>query len=222
MPGDRLPMESTTAVERVGAQLPVTTPNRAAHRAVRRSPMKTASRLHGLLLMGTGALVFLGTSAQWLPAEAFFPAVAVCLLGLVVFMKGNRKATELADQRLRRALDPDIRNQTAERFATRQADVDGRSLGSISERGVPGGAAPKSRRPVAQVDRDEIVLDEVEASGRKPGQEADFVVTTDVSFPVELQESRSLAEQLEKLQRLCEDGVITVEEFSIAKAKLLR
>lgn len=184
--------------------------------------MKTDSRLHGLMLMGLGALVFLGTSGQWLPAEGFFPALAVCLLGVVVFMKGNRKATELADQRLRRALDPDIRNQTAERFATRQADVDGRGLGSISERGVPGGAAPKPRRPVARRDRDEIVLEDLDATGARPAQESDFVVTTDVSFPVELQESRSLAEQLQKLQRLCEDGVITVEEFSIAKAKLLR
>jgi len=81
-------------------------------------------------------------------------------------------------------------------------------------------ARPTAR--VAPAAPDELVLDEVDESGNRSDDEAGFVVTTDVSFPVELQESRSLAEQLQKLQRLCEDGVITVEEFSIAKAKLLR
>ncbi len=184
--------------------------------------MKTASRVHGLVLMGTGALVFLGTNAQLLPAEAFFPAVAVCLLGVVVFMKGNRRATRVADQRLRRALDPGIRNETTERFASRQADVDGRTLASITERGARKPVSQKPTRPVAQLDHDEIVLSDLDGSGKPSGQESGFVVTTDVSFPVELQESRSLAEQLQKLQRLLEDGVITLEEFSIAKAKLLR
>jgi hypothetical protein len=184
--------------------------------------MKKTSRARGLSLLAIGALVFLGTNTQLLPAVAFFPAVAVCLLGVVVFMKANREATVVADQRLRRALDPDISNQTAERYASRQAETDGRTLASISDPRVRRAPHARSTAPVAPAVPDELVLEEVDESGEKSGGEADFVVTTDVSFPVELQESRSLAEQLQKLQRLCEDGVITVEEFSIAKAKLLR
>lgn len=184
--------------------------------------MKKTSRVRGLSLMGVGALVFLGTNAQLLPAVAFFPAVAVCLLGVVIFMKANREATTVADQRLRRALDPEIRNRTAERYASRQAEADGRTLASITEPRGRRGRSPGPAAPVAAAAPDELVLEDVDASGRKSDAESDFVVTTDVSFPVELQETRSLAEQLQKLQRLCEDGVITVEEFSIAKAKLLR
>jgi hypothetical protein len=42
-----------------------------------------------------------------------------------------------------------------------------------------------------------------------------------VSFPLEVQEQTSLADQLDKLNRLREEGIISTEEFAVAKAKLL-
>jgi hypothetical protein len=42
-----------------------------------------------------------------------------------------------------------------------------------------------------------------------------------VSFPIEIQEQDALATQIAKLRQLQEDGIISAEEFSIAKAKLL-
>ena len=51
--------------------------------------------------------------------------------------------------------------------------------------------------------------------------DADFVVTTDVSFPVEVQQGDALADQLQKLNQLLSQGVLTEEEYAVAKAKLL-
>jgi len=48
-----------------------------------------------------------------------------------------------------------------------------------------------------------------------------FTVTTDVSFPLEVQQQNSLAEQLQKLSKLREGGILSDDEFAIAKAKLL-
>ena len=50
---------------------------------------------------------------------------------------------------------------------------------------------------------------------------SDFVVTTDVSFPVEVQSGDALADQLRKLNELMGQGVLTEEEYAVAKAKLL-
>ena len=52
-------------------------------------------------------------------------------------------------------------------------------------------------------------------------QSGDFKVSTDVSFPIAVQESDSLADQIAKLNRLREDGIISQEEMAVAKAKLL-
>jgi hypothetical protein len=52
-------------------------------------------------------------------------------------------------------------------------------------------------------------------------QDDDFVVATDVSFPVEVQSADALTGQLRKLIQLLEQGVLTEEEYAVAKAKLL-
>lgn len=184
----------------------------------------STTRRHGLLLMGAGVLTFVGTTGHLLPAEAFFPALGVCLLGVLLFMKGNRTATEEAEQRIKSGLDPNIRNESMERYAARQAQVDGLALESIATqeaRRAP--AAPPVPLAPTTSPNDEIVLDELTEVESNDDADADddFVISTDVSFPVELQESQSLAEQLQKLNRLREDGVISTEEFNIAKAKLL-
>ncbi len=49
-----------------------------------------------------------------------------------------------------------------------------------------------------------------------------FKVSEDVSFPVEVQERRQIADELRKLIRLFEDGSISEAELNAAKAKLLR
>ena len=54
------------------------------------------------------------------------------------------------------------------------------------------------------------------------GSEDSFRISSDVSFPLEIQEQTSLAEQLDKLNRLREEGVINAQEFAAAKAKLLK
>ncbi|MBW2725156.1 MAG: SHOCT domain-containing protein, partial [Deltaproteobacteria bacterium] len=50
---------------------------------------------------------------------------------------------------------------------------------------------------------------------------SDFDVSSDVSFPIEVQQQDSLADQIMKLQKLKEDGIISDEEMAVAKAKLL-
>ena len=52
-------------------------------------------------------------------------------------------------------------------------------------------------------------------------QDDDFVVATDVSFPVEVQSADALADPLRKLIQLLEQGVLTEEEYAVAKVKLL-
>jgi hypothetical protein len=52
-------------------------------------------------------------------------------------------------------------------------------------------------------------------------QDDNFVVATNVSFPVEVQSADALADPLCKLIQLLEQGVLTEEEYAVAKAKLL-
>ncbi len=47
------------------------------------------------------------------------------------------------------------------------------------------------------------------------------MVSTDVSFPIEVQSADALADPLRKLSQLLEQGVLTEEEYAVAKAKLL-
>ena len=176
------------------------------------------SRSTGLALMGLGMLVFIGTNSHSLPAIAFWPALIAFLAGAVMFMRGNRVATEIAEKRAMQALNPKLGNKAGDQLATRQAQIDGTALADLGARDRPS----KASVPIAteQLQEDEIVLYEVGAAEPTTGDE-DFVVTTDVSYSVEMQEQGSLAEQLEKLQRLKTQGILSEEEFSIAKAKLL-
>ena len=88
----------------------------------------------------------------------------------------------------------------------------------------PSQQPPRSRPPAEaatapQARPDELVLHELDAA--EDGDGGEFAVTTDVSFPLEVQEHDSLADQLQKLGKLHEQGVITAEELAVAKAKLL-
>ncbi len=187
------------------------------------------SRTTGLLLLVVGALTFLGTTNQLIPAIAFFPGLVVCVLGLIVFMKANHVALEESEARTLRRLNPEIKNVTAERAAKKQAEVDGAGLDALESRE---GRLAAQVAATDQVQGDQLGLDEVDQAGAnaaapanaeasEEGKDADFVVTTDVSFPVEIQHQSSLADQLAKLRRLADDGIISEEEFAVAKAKLL-
>ncbi len=180
-------------------------------------PTKPKSRSPGMALMGLAMLVFIGINADMLPAVTFWPALAVFVGGAVSFMQGNRVATAISEERTRKALNPELKNLAGVRFAAQQAQMNGAALADLDDRALRSTASAQIRD--GQQDDEEIVLYEVDSEQASTGSSG-FVVTTDVSFPVEVQERRSIAEQLEKLQRLKAQGVITAEEFSIAKAKL--
>jgi hypothetical protein len=111
-----------------------------------------------------------------------------------------------------------------ERFAAQQERTDGQLLASLETREMGVAAARRAEAP--QIDAEEIVLYEVDQAdeAESDGEDSDFrdlVVSTDVSFPLAIQEQGSIADQLEKLRKLHEGGIINDEELSIAKAKLL-
>ena len=78
------------------------------------------SRTTGLFLLACGVALFAGTSLEWLPAQAFLAGATCSVVGLVVFMKGQRQATNLSERRHARALHPDISRNLATGFAERE------------------------------------------------------------------------------------------------------
>ena len=195
------------------------------------------SRTSGLLLIVTGALTFLGTTNQLIPAVAFFPGLAVCVLGVVVFLKANHVALQESEKKTLARVNPVIKNTGGETLANRQAAIDGSPLDAL---GTRDGRVAAATAATEQVQDDELVLYEVDqaqgddepsvepggedgpAEGPKTAEEnPGFVVTTDVSFPLEIQHQSSLADQLAKLRRLADDGIISEDEFAVAKTKLL-
>jgi hypothetical protein len=194
------------------------------------------SRTPGILLLGLGALIFAGTTNAMLPAELFWGGAATSTLGLILFMKANRKHLAQSEHQTAQKLRPTIHSkarqtpprppagrpeQTAgqpERRPQRQPDRGVAESGVTKRHAV--GEAVSSAGPREILDQDELVLYEVDDSSGLGGDE-EFRVSTDVSFPLEVQEQDSLAEQIEKLRRLFEDGILSSEEFNAAKAKLL-
>jgi len=80
------------------------------------------------------------------------------------------------------------------------------------------GALDKNANVVASADADHIARGGYIEIG---DQADDFAVATDVSFPVEIQSADALADQLRKFIPLLEQGVLTEEEYAVAKTKLL-
>ena len=173
-------------------------------------------RMSGLALMGVSIAAFLGTTAEILPSATFFPALAIFGLGAIKFMRANSAEMAKAEKRVERRVNPTIRNnQHAQAHAERLAARQGGALSSLNESTADAEAAARM------------------ASGQMPNQapggeaievgedDADLVVTTDVSFPVEVQTGDALADQLNKLNQLMAQGVLTEEEYAVAKAKLL-
>lgn len=166
-------------------------------------------RMTGLALMAISTAAFVGTTSNSLPPVTFFPALVLFVAGAIQFVRTNHIALEKAEKRVHRAANPVIReNRHVGAHAERQAAKRGAVLnhsGAEDSNANAVASQPASRREFIDVDQ--------------PGSE--FVVETDVSFPVEIQSGNALADQLGKLNRLLEQGVLTAEEYAVAKTKLL-
>jgi len=174
--------------------------------------------MSGLVLMGLSIACFVGTTTEMLPPVTFFPALAVFALGAIKFMKANSVELQKAERRTERRVNPTIReNQHAHAHAERLAAKRGGSLNALN------GNDEVDPETAARMASGQMPSDSA------PGGDAidigdaddDFVVTTDVSFPVEVQKGDALADQLNKLNTLMAQGVLTEEEYAVAKAKLL-
>lgn len=171
-------------------------------------------RTTGLLLLLTGVLVLMGNTMDVLPPEAFWAGLMTYPIGGYLFFMGSRRAIEEAETRTARRLDPQRGNAGGEAHAERQA----------------AGANPNAPRPVGVSEVIESfgnIPQEQLSQSVDPGEDItetetqEFKVTTDVSFPVELQEEGKLADQLQKLSKLHEQGILSAEELAMAKSKLL-
>lgn len=178
------------------------------------------NRILGLLLIVVGCLVMAGVVHDYLPAISFWAGLAVFPIGGWMVLAGNREAAANAEalhqaRLAQRRTPPTSARQDA--FAAERArfvSEDGASLERQAR------AAASGMQQGHAVERDEITLYELDDDDALE-PETEFKVSTDVSFPIEVQEQDSLAEQLEKLRRLNEDGILSDEEFAVAKAKLL-
>lgn len=171
-------------------------------------------RVSGLALMGIAIAAFLGSTAQMLPSVTFFPALATFVLGAIRFLRANSVEVAKAEKRIERRMNPTLRsNQHAHAHAERMAAKRGSALSSFNEDGFDAEARMASGKMPSQLPS---------AGAIEIGEaDEDLVVTTDVSFPVEVQTGDALADQLKKLNQLMTQGVLTEEEYAVAKAKLL-
>lgn len=168
----------------------------------------------GLALILLGTTVLLGNTTEALPPEAFFAGLVFYPIGGYLFFTGSRKAIEKAETRAAKIRKPRLRNETAESYAEAQRrNIE--ETGSVDAKLRALKEDPNSRLATPSRTPQALELDDELGSGE------DLVVTTDVSFPIEVQESDSLADQLMKLQKLRDDGIISEEEMAVAKAKLL-
>jgi hypothetical protein len=174
-------------------------------------------RVTGVILMAISIVAFLGTTSDVIPSETFFPALALFAVGAVKFVRSNHEALEVAERRVHRMVNPVIReNRHAQALAARQAARRGDVTSHINAAEPARHETTASRRVATGVplSASPWTLDVDESGG-------DFVVDTDVSFPVEVQRGDALADPLSKLNRLLSQGILTEEEYAVAKAKLL-
>jgi hypothetical protein len=170
-------------------------------------------RITGVLLMSISIAAFMGTTSNFLPSMTFFPALVLFGTGAVKFMRTNHDALEEAERRTHRALNnPVIFERTGmRRAAERQAARQGESL---SHSGALDSANHRSQRSNHQLDAPREIID-------IDNMDEEFVVATDVSFPIAIQAGDALADQLGKLKLLLEQGVLTAEQYAVAKTKIL-
>jgi hypothetical protein len=169
-------------------------------------------RFNGLLILLIGVLVLFGNTMDVLPPEAFWAGLLTYPIGGYLFFMGSRSASERAETPTARALSPRTRNRPGEQLAELQAKKVANPNAPPSPARSP---APPINAPTVQ--RDAVAMSDADGD---EGEE-EVRVTSDVSFPLELQEKQNPADQFRKLAKLQEEGIITAEELAIAKAKLL-
>lgn len=176
-------------------------------------------RMTGLSLMGLAILAFLGTTAQALPSVTFFPALAVFVLGAIKFLITNHAELAKAEQRTARRVDPTLRpgepsHVRAERIAANR----GAALNSFGPDDESLAAESAARMASGRMAYESSALSHAIEIGE---DEDHFVVATDVSFPVEVQLGDAIADQLKGLSEQMAKGILTEEEYAVAKARLL-
>jgi len=177
-------------------------------------------RTTGFILMGLAVAAFLGSTSEALPPVTFFPALALFAIGAVKFFVSSREALAEAERRTQAKLHPTIRaDRSALAQAERQAGRQGAALSALNADRATASPSPKpARRAQAAALASQPASDEIELLDV---QEESLEVTQDVSFPIEVQRGDALADQLRKLNVLLTQGILTEQEYAIAKAKLL-
>jgi hypothetical protein len=124
-------------------------------------------RSTGLLLLLTGVLVLMGNTMDVLPAAAFWAGLATYPIGGYLFFVGSRRASEKAETRTARALDPQLKNRQGEELARLQEQqvVHPDAPRQVDEAlaDAPNRAAPPQTVATSQPKRDELVLYEIDA-----------------------------------------------------------
>jgi hypothetical protein len=173
----------------------------------------SGGRSTGFILMALAVAAFLGSTSEVLPPATFFPALALFGIGAVKFLKSSREALAEAEQRIQEKLHPVIReNRAVQAGAERRAQRRGATLNQLNAPAAPAAAAAFTQAGRRQAGPEALELEL---------PEEDLVVNPDVSFPVEVQRGDALADQLRKLNQLLTQGILTEQEYAIAKAKLL-
>ena len=164
-------------------------------------------RFTGLLLLLIGVLVLFGNTLDVFPPQAFWAGLVMYPIGGYLFFVGSRRANDPAFLRAQRA-------------------AEARS-GGAGERSAQAGADGEDARPVQTFDS---ISREIVAAARKPAEmpaaspAASPATSTDSGAPAPTRATASqppgIAEQLAKLQKLHQQGIISADELAIAKAKL--
>lgn len=164
-------------------------------------------RFTGLLLLLTGALVLMGNTLDALPPQAFWAGFLTYPIGAYLFFFGSRHVSAASPgERARRPMARPPKPRPSHEAPAPESPVEtgSRIVESLRR---PAGSEPASTagappEPLAFHDLD----DEEAASG---------------SRPVTVQEPQSLSDQLEKLAKLQQQGIISAEEYAVAKTRLL-
>jgi len=177
-------------------------------------------RFTGLLLLLTGVLVLMGNTLDALPPQAFWAGLLTYPIGGYLFFMGSRQSMGRFSPgaspapRSERVEAPPRRAPVAPAVQPPVEPVEEPSAGSrIVEslrRPAPAPApdsAPRPARPepLAFPDLDENGDFDQPEAGRR----------------VEVQQRPNVADELDKLAKLQRQGIISAEEYAVAKAKLL-
>jgi hypothetical protein len=157
----------------------------------------------GLLLLLVGVLVLMGNTLDVFPPESFWAGLLTYPIGGYLFFQGTWGPGPAGARRRQ------------PRAASPPAPEPARRPIGVLRPGTRPAARPAVGEPASPR---EFVLPSDSGEG-----EDEFKVTSDVSFPVEVEveQRTSVADHLRKLAKLHEQGIISSEELAAAKAKLL-